>query len=103
LATVAVLDGPGHTGQLETTGTEPFTRPVSDHIAVNRPGRGGLGHYDEVNVATGTLAVQLQLSVQDASARLRAHAFSQRQPLDEVARAIIARRLRFDDAQEPHE
>jgi hypothetical protein len=95
LATVAVLDDSARdeqAGRLDLTVRNVGRRQVS--------GRGGMGHYDEVNLATGILAAQLRLSVTDASARLRAHAFSQRQSLDQVASEIIAQRLRLD---EPHE
>jgi hypothetical protein len=51
------------------------------------------GHYDDVNVATGMLAADLDISVEDAFLRLRAHAFSQDQPLLEIARAVLGRHL----------
>ncbi|OLF16383.1 hypothetical protein BU204_17400 [Actinophytocola xanthii] len=51
------------------------------------------GHYDDVNVATGMLAAELDIDVEDAFLRLRAHAFSHDQPLLEVARAVLGRRL----------
>jgi hypothetical protein len=54
------------------------------------------GHYDDVNVATGMLAAELRISIEDALLRLRAHAFSQNQPLLEVARAVQERRLDTD-------
>ncbi len=54
------------------------------------------GHYDDVNVATGMLAAELRISVDDAFLRLRAHAFSAGEPLLDVARSVLARRLRFD-------
>lgn len=58
------------------------------------------GHYDDVHVATGLLAAQLKISLQDALLRLRAHAFSQRLPVTAVARAVLDRQLRFDESQE---
>lgn len=58
------------------------------------------GHYDDVNVATGMLATELRISLEDALLRLRAHAFSNRLPITEVARAVLARHLRFDSRQE---
>lgn len=51
------------------------------------------GHYDDVNMATGMLAEHLGVSVDEASARLRAHAFGSRQPLADVADAVLSRRL----------
>ncbi|MEV6622174.1 GAF and ANTAR domain-containing protein [Amycolatopsis sp. NPDC051106] len=58
------------------------------------------GFYDDVHVATGMLATELRVSLEDALLRLRAHAFSHRVPVTEVARAVVARRLRFDTSSE---
>lgn len=57
---------------------------------------GAPGHYDDVNVATGMLAVELRIGLEDAFLRLRAHAFSHDQPLLDVARAVLGRELRAD-------
>lgn len=75
LATTALL--------ADASGTEvaPWARP-------DQP-----GHYDEVNVATGMLAGQLQISLDEALLRLRAHAFGQHVPLTEVANAVLQRRI----------
>lgn len=58
------------------------------------------GHYDDVNVATGMLATDLGISLENAMLRLRAHAFSHRLPVTEVARAVLNRQLRLDAPQE---
>lgn len=58
------------------------------------------GHYDDVNVATGMLAAELQISVEDAFLRLRAHAFGTGHALLDVARAVLARRLGADVFQD---
>jgi len=58
------------------------------------------GHYDEVNVATGMLAAELRISVEDAFMRLRAHAFGNDQQLLEVARAVLSRSLTADAFQD---
>ncbi|MFL6124803.1 GAF and ANTAR domain-containing protein [Actinophytocola sp.] len=58
------------------------------------------GHYDDVNVATGMLAAELRITVDDAFLRLRAHAFSTGHPLLDVARAVLNRQLRADTFQE---
>lgn len=58
------------------------------------------GHYDDVNVATGMLATELRVSLEDALLRLRAHAFSNRLPVTEVARAVLERQLRLDSPQD---
>lgn len=51
-----------------------------------------------VHQATGMLMVQLGVSLEEAFARLRAHAFAAGVPLKEVADQIVARRLRLDGA-----
>lgn len=48
-----------------------------------------------VHQASGMLSAQLEVSVAEALVRLRAHAFAHDRPLDEVARDVVARRLRF--------
>jgi len=50
----------------------------------------------EVHQASGMIAAQLEVSVGDALIRLRAYAFGNERPLTEVARDVVARRLRFD-------
>jgi hypothetical protein len=77
LATTALLADAGNEGG----GVAPWAREDAT------------GHYDDVNVATGMLAAELRISIEDALLRLRAHAFSQNQPLLEVARAVLERRL----------
>jgi ANTAR domain/GAF domain len=52
-------------------------------------------HWAEVHQATGMASVQLGCSLDEAYVRLRAHAFAEGLPLREVAREIIARRLRL--------
>lgn len=49
-----------------------------------------------VHQATGMVAVQLQVPLATALARLRAHAFSSDRPLDDVARDVVSRAIRFD-------
>ncbi|MFD2079813.1 GAF and ANTAR domain-containing protein [Actinopolymorpha cephalotaxi] len=56
---------------------------------------GGLARA-EVHQATGMVAVQLDVPVATALARLRAHAFAEDRPLIDVARDVVARRLKFD-------
>jgi hypothetical protein len=53
-------------------------------------------HWAEVHQATGMISVQLQASVEEAFVRLRAHAFSARRPLADVARDVVERRLRLE-------
>jgi len=49
----------------------------------------------EIHQATGMVVAQLGVSPTDAFARLRAHAFSEGVQLGDVARDVVARRLRF--------
>ncbi|MFI6409247.1 ANTAR domain-containing protein [Streptomyces sp. NPDC050548] len=50
-----------------------------------------------VHQATGMVSAQLDVSVQEALLRLRAHAYSSERPLREIAEDVVARRLRFTD------
>lgn len=54
------------------------------------------GAYQDTHIATGMRAAQPDISVTDASARLRAHAFAQGRPLLAVAQDMLDRRLRLD-------
>lgn len=51
-----------------------------------------------VHQASGMIAAQLEVPVAEALIRLRAFAFGNDRPLLEVAREVVARRLRFDAA-----
>ncbi len=53
-------------------------------------------HWAEVHQATGMISVQLGVPIDEAFVRMRAHAFAQRRPLREVARDVVARRLRLE-------
>jgi len=48
-----------------------------------------------VHNAAGAVSVQLGISVAEAMLRLRAHAFGNERPLEDVARDVMERRLRF--------
>jgi hypothetical protein len=54
-------------------------------------------HRAVVHQATGMISVQLSLALGPALLRLRAHAFSHNQPINEIAREVVARRLRLPD------
>ncbi|WP_150493793.1 ANTAR domain-containing protein [Streptomyces kanamyceticus] len=54
-------------------------------------------YFAEVHQATGMLADQLGTGCDHALIRLRGHAFSHDRPLLDVARDVLARRLRLDD------
>jgi hypothetical protein len=53
------------------------------------------GNRAEIHQATGMVVAQLDLTATDAFARLRAYAFLEHRLLDDVARDVVARRLRF--------
>lgn len=55
--------------------------------------------HPEVHQATGMISVQLGVTAAVALVRLRAYAFSQDRRLSEVARDVVARRLRFDGSE----
>jgi len=50
-----------------------------------------------VHQATGMISAQLDVPIQEALLRLRAHAYSSERPLGEIAADVVARRLRFND------
>jgi hypothetical protein len=53
------------------------------------------GPQNVIHQATGMVAIQLGASLGSALVRLRAYAFRNDQPLEEVARDVVARKLRF--------
>lgn len=53
-------------------------------------------HWAEVHQATGIVAVQLDVGLDEAFVRLRAHAFANGRPLRAVARDVVAHRLRLE-------
>jgi hypothetical protein len=57
---------------------------------------GAVEHRAELFQAQGMAMVQLGVSLIDALARMRAHAYAQNRQLGEVAADIVARRIRFD-------
>jgi hypothetical protein len=57
---------------------------VSDHRAV-------------VHQATGMIAAQIESDVEEALVRLRAHSFAADRPIRDVAEAVVAGELRFDE------
>jgi GAF domain-containing protein len=56
-------------------------------------------HHTEVYQATGMIMGQLAASPEAALSRLRAYAFTQDRAINEVARDVLARRLRFDEEE----
>jgi hypothetical protein len=58
----------------------------------------------EVHQATGMMMAQLGVDAPEALIRLRAYAFARERPIPEVARDVVARRIRFDGSDpEPPE
>jgi hypothetical protein len=57
-------------------------------------------HSLQVHQATGMIAGQLEVPMEEAFARLRARAFTDQRPLADLAGDVVARRLRFDAAGE---
>jgi ANTAR domain/GAF domain len=55
------------------------------------------GNRVEIHQATGMVVAQLDVSATDAFARLRAYAFAEHRLLGDVARDVVARRLRFTE------
>lgn len=53
-------------------------------------------HRVVVHQAVGMISVQLGVSVNEALIRLRAHAFGNSRPLNDVVDDVVARRLRFE-------
>jgi AmiR/NasT family two-component response regulator len=56
--------------------------------------------YQDVNIATGMLAAQLRVSLDDAFARLRAHAYSEGRSVVDVAHDVVGRRIDLDQLSE---
>jgi ANTAR domain len=56
-----------------------------------------VGHRAEIHQATGMVLAQLGVSATEALARLRGYAFVEQRLLIDVARDVVARRLRFTD------
>ncbi len=56
--------------------------------------------FQDVNVATGMLAAQLRIGLDDAFTRLRAHAYGQNRSILDVARDVLERRITLDELAE---
>lgn len=83
LATAALLR---HVGEAERAGREFTPRTVVS--------------YHDVHIATGMLAAQLRISLDDAFARLRAHAYSTNRSVLDVARDVLERRITLEESSE---
>ena len=85
VATVLLLDGIGPGGDSGAV-SGPLLDGQSPDLALHRA---------EIDQATGMLTVQLGVPMMEAFARLRAYAYAQDRRLADVARDIVARRLRL--------
>jgi hypothetical protein len=83
LATAGLLQ---EAREAEQAGREIGSRPVTS--------------FRDVNVATGMLAAQLRISLDDAFIRLRAHAFGQGRSVLAVSRDVLERRIALDELSE---
>jgi hypothetical protein len=72
---------------------ERFGASIDLSIDSSQP---GASYHAQVHQATGMISVQLDVAIDDAFVRLRAHAFSNEKPVNDVARAVVDGRLRFD-------
>ncbi|MEU7157481.1 GAF and ANTAR domain-containing protein [Streptomyces chrestomyceticus] len=96
---------PGAPSAQQIAATDRFARAALNLLLYTSParlltGEHGAGltlHRAEVHQATGVLAVQLRVTLDQALLRLRAHAYSQDRALLDVARDVIAHRLRLDN------
>ena len=73
---------------------------LAEAKAAEQPGPRPVTSFRDVNVATGMLAAQLRISLDDAFIRLRAHAFGQGRSLLAVARDVLDRRIALDELAE---
>jgi hypothetical protein len=66
-------------------------------VSEGGPGKSGSTSFTaEIYQAAGMITVQLNVDISEALARLRAHAYAEERPLREVAREVVARRVRLD-------
>jgi len=61
-------------------------------------GGGGQGSWAVLHQAAGMVSVQLGVGVGEALVRLRSHAYATNRPLRLLARDVVGRSLRFEDA-----
>jgi hypothetical protein len=66
------------------------SEPLLTSLAIN--------DHSQVHQATGMVAAQLEITPEEAFVRLRAYAYRHGRSLDEIGADVVARRLRFTDA-----
>ncbi len=80
---------------------ELISYTLIEDIALREPGADPLATtHRDVNLATGVIAAQLGISLDEAFLRIRAFAFASECPLLEVARGVLERRVDLDGAAE---
>ena len=72
-------------------GHEHRDRPGADYASVD------VGDRAQLFQAQGMVMVQMGVSIGEALVRMRAYAYAEDRPLEDVARDVVERRLRFDD------
>src|SRR5580692_6807714 len=83
-ATLLLLDSPGQGSGHAAAGSGPGGQPADLTL-----------HRAEIDQATGMLTEQLGVGIAEAFIRLRAYAYAHDRRLSELARDIVARRLRL--------
>ncbi len=87
--------------------SEVLTETILGLQQVSPPGELAAGleeavsHRAQVHQATGMVSIQLGVSIPEALARIRAHAFATAQPVGEVAASIVGLGLRLTDDHQP--
>lgn len=88
-------DDPGHRDGHDFTGDIHPARDDGD--GYEQWLEHAVGHRAEIHQATGMVLAQLGISATEALARLRGYAFVEQRLLIDVARDVVARRLRFTE------
>jgi hypothetical protein len=96
-------DEPGGLSPADITDAVRLGEAVTDVLIRMEPYDGGVEASEmgptlsaEIYQAAGMVTVQLEVDITEALARLRAHAYAEERPLWEVARDVVARRLRIE-------
>jgi hypothetical protein len=87
---VLLLDAQGRAGANSGPAARPGGQPAD--LAL---------YHAEIDQATGMLTEQLSIGIADAFSRLRAYAYARDLRLTDVARDIVARRLRLSSDPGP--
>ena len=91
-ATLLMLDAQDQTAGEAVAGSGPGGQPPD--LALHRA---------EIDQATGMLTEQLGVGIAEAFIRLRAHAYAHDRGLSDLARDIVARRLRLSPDRDPRQ